>query len=132
MGPQIVIHRQTQESEDGQGEAAREMDIAASLLLGEEALFAEFSGDIFGTTTEVEKASNDSAEAADEVMYEISQQEDQSVMGRDGQTRQVQFNKLFNKIRLPSKAKSTYGKWTRKPLSYRESSHFSSPCNPPF
>ena len=77
--PQIVIRQQSQGSEDG---AAREMDVAASLLLGEEAFFAEFSGDIFGTSAEGDRASRGSEKDDNDMEYDGQQ-------NRDSQTRQV-------------------------------------------
>ena len=64
----IVRHRQNPGSEEGnQGEAV--MDVAANLLLGEEAFFPEFSDDIFGGTAEVEKVSQHSVAGGSDRTY---------------------------------------------------------------
>ena len=84
----IVRHRQSPGSEEGnQGEA--EMDVAANLLLGEEAFFPEFSDDIFGGTTEVEKASHHSVMDGDDMTCEEGQREVHAAMEHDIETRKV-------------------------------------------
>ena len=65
--------------------------MAASLLLGEEAFFAAFSGDIFGTIAEVDRASHDSEKDDNDMEFDGQQ-------NRDSQIRQVcllSFSKLF-------------------------------------
>ena len=86
----IVRHRQSPGSEErNQGEA--EMDIAANLLLGEEAFFPEFSDDIFGGTTEVEKTSQHAVIGGDDGTCGESQPGDQAAMEHDNTTRQVRL-----------------------------------------